>query len=143
MHFMSVNLLGVLAAAIACMVIGFLWYSPVMFAKPWMALMGIDPNDKAKLDAMKKSAGPMYGIAFVCSLLAAFVMGKLFSVIMIPNMGVALKIGFAIWLGFIATVQLTGTLFGNRPTKLWLIETSYQLVCSLVTAALMFFFRIH
>ncbi len=34
----SVNLLALLAATLANMGLGFLWYSPVMFAKPWMKL---------------------------------------------------------------------------------------------------------
>jgi hypothetical protein len=49
MHFFGVNLLAVLACAIAGMVVGFLWYSPMLFANPWMRLMGYDPNDKAKI----------------------------------------------------------------------------------------------
>ena len=53
MHFYDLNLLAVLVAAISTMVVGFLWYSPIMFAKPWMALMGYDPNDKEKMDKMK------------------------------------------------------------------------------------------
>jgi hypothetical protein len=45
MLLMCVNLLSVLGAAVATMVIGFLWYSPLLFAKPWMVAMGYDPED--------------------------------------------------------------------------------------------------
>ena len=31
--------------------------------------------------------------------------------------------------GFVSTVQLTNTLLGNKPIKLWFIDTGYQLVC--------------
>jgi len=34
--------------------------------------MGYDPNDKARMEEMKKSAGPAYGGSFVASLLSAF-----------------------------------------------------------------------
>lgn len=141
MYFMGINLLGVLAAAVACMVIGFLWYSPFMFAKPWMALMGIDPNDKAKLDAMKKSAGPMYGVAFVCSLLSAALLAKIFALLGITTIMIALKYGLVVWAGFVMTVQLTGALFGGKPIKLFAIDTSYQLVCYLVTAIIVVLLR--
>src|SRR5713226_4739613 len=57
MTFMNINLWSVLAAAIATMVAGFLWYSPVLFARPWMVAMGYDPEDKAKIKEMQKSAG--------------------------------------------------------------------------------------
>ena len=46
MHFLGVNVWTVLVAAVATMVVGFLWYSPALFAKPWMKLMGYDPHDK-------------------------------------------------------------------------------------------------
>ena len=80
MHFMGVNLWAVLASAVATMVAGFLWYSPALFAKPWTILMGYDPNDKAKMAEMQKSAGPSYGMSFVASILAAFVLGKILQV---------------------------------------------------------------
>jgi hypothetical protein len=57
MYFRGVNLSSVLVAAVSSMVIGFLWYSPLLFARPWMILMGYDPDDKSKLDEMRKGAG--------------------------------------------------------------------------------------
>ncbi len=54
------NWLAVLLAAISAVVLGFLWYSPLLFAKPWMREMGYDFNDKVKLKEMQKSAGPAY-----------------------------------------------------------------------------------
>src|SRR6266851_4251343 len=68
MHFHHINLLAVLVAAISTMAVGFLWYSPLLFAKPWMREMGYDPNDKARMEEMKKSAGPAYGGSFVATL---------------------------------------------------------------------------
>jgi hypothetical protein len=47
MHVFGVNLLAVLVAAISTIVGGFLWYSPMLFARPWTALMGYNPDDKA------------------------------------------------------------------------------------------------
>jgi Protein of unknown function (DUF1761) len=37
----------------------------------------------------------------------------------------------------VATVQLTDKLFGQRPTKLFLINTGYQLVCYVVMGAIL------
>ena len=65
MLFMGVNLWAVLGAAVATMVIGFLWYSPALLAKPWMLAMGYDPEDKARIAEMQKTAGPKYGISFL------------------------------------------------------------------------------
>jgi len=38
-------------------VIGFLWYS-LLFARPWMVLVGYDPDDKAKLGEDSEGCGP-------------------------------------------------------------------------------------
>ena len=38
-----VNSLAVLVAAVAVFVLGWLWYSPLLFYKPWMRLRGMDP----------------------------------------------------------------------------------------------------
>jgi hypothetical protein len=137
MEFMGVNLLSVLAAAIATMVLGFLWYSPLLFAKPWTVAMGYDLNDKAKMDEMRKGAGKLYGITFVASLLSAFVLAKIIDVTTVNAALYGMKIGFAVWLGFVTTVQLTSTLFKKRPIKLYLIDTGYQLVSYLVMGAIL------
>jgi hypothetical protein len=55
MEFIGVNLWAILVSALATMVVGFVWYSPLLFARPWMVLMGYDPNDKAKIAEMQKS----------------------------------------------------------------------------------------
>jgi hypothetical protein len=77
MTLMNVNLWSVLVAGVATMVVGFLWYSPILFARPWMVAMGYDPEDKAKIQEMQKSAGKSYAISFVASLVSAFVLGKI------------------------------------------------------------------
>jgi len=137
MSFMGVNLWSVLVAAIATMILGFLWYSPLLFARPWMVAMGYDPEDRAKMEEMRKSAGKSYAIAFVASLVAAFVLGKIIDVTTVESALYGMKIGFAMWLGFVTTVQLTAKLFGNQPTKLYLINTGYQLVCYLAMGAIL------
>ena len=137
MHFSNVNLLSVLAAGIATMILGFVWYSPALFAKPWMREMGYDLNDKAKLKEMQKSAGPTYGIAFLAGLVSALMLGKILSITPIDTALYGMKLGFGVWLGFVATVQLTGALFMKSSMKLLAINTGYQLVCYLVMGAIL------
>jgi len=137
MHFLGVNLWAVLVSALATMAAGFLWYSPMLFAKPWTILMGYDPNDKAKLAEMQKSAGPSYAMSLVASILSAIVLGKVIYVAHVTSALYGMKIGFAVWLGFVTTVQLTNTLFMRQPFKLYLINTGYQLVCYLAMGAIL------
>jgi surface polysaccharide O-acyltransferase-like enzyme len=137
MHVMGVNLWAVLACALATMVVGFLWYSPILFANPWMRLMGYDPNDKAKIAEMQKSAGPSYAMSFVASILAAAVLGKIIAVMTVNTAMYGMKVGLAVWLGFVTTVQLTNALFSRQPAKLYAINTGYQLVCYLAMGAIL------
>lgn len=137
MRYMDWNIVAVLAAAAASMAIGFLWYSPMLFARPWMKDMGIDENDKAKCDAMKKDAMRMYGISFIAFVVSALLLAKFYAVMHIVGLHVGLKIAFAVWAGFVATVQLTNNLFTQRPLRLFLIDTGYQLACYLAMGAIL------
>jgi hypothetical protein len=137
MKFMGVNLWAILASALATMVVGFVWYSPLLFARPWMVLMGYDPDDKAKIAEMQKSAGPSYMLSLVASVLSAAVLGKIIAIATINTPLYGMKMGLAVWLGFVTTVQLTNSLFGRQPAKLYAIKTGYQLVCFLAMGAIM------
>jgi len=135
--FAGINPWAVLVAAVATMVVGFLWYSPLLFARPWMRLMGYDPDDKAKLAEMRKGAGKLYGLSFVASIVAAVVLSKIIDITSINTVLYGMKVGFAVWLGFVVTVQLTGALFGKQPIKLFLINTGFQLVCYLAMGGIL------
>lgn len=137
MRFMGVNLWAVLVSALATMVVGFVWYSPLLFARRWMVLMGLDPDDKAKIAEMQKSAAPTYMLALVASVVSAAVLGKIIAVATIATALYGMKVGLAVWLGFVTTVQLTNSMFSRQPAKLYAINTGYQLVCFLAMGAIM------
>ena len=137
MHMHSLNWLAILAAAVATMILGFLWYSPLLFAKPWMREMGYDLNDKAKMDEMRKSAGPVYAGSFMASLIAAFTLALVLHGMRADSLHFGLMASFHIWLGFVATVQFTGALFAKQSMRLFAINTGYQLVGYLVMGAIL------
>jgi len=137
MHMHSLNWLAILVAAVSTMVVGFLWYSPLLFAKPWMREMGNDPTDKAKTDEMKKTAGPAYAGSFVASLISAFTLALVLHGLRAEDLHFGIMASFHIWLGFVATVQFTGALFMKQSMKLLAINTGYQLVCYLVMGSIL------
>jgi hypothetical protein len=137
MHMHSLNWLAILVAGISTMVVGFLWYSPLLFAKPWMREMGYDPNDKAKTEEMKKTAGPAYGGSFVASLVSAFTLALILHGLGAKDLYFGIMASFHIWLGFVATVQFTSALFTKQSMKLFAINTGYQLVCYLVMGTIL------
>ena len=99
--------------------VGFVWYSPLLFARRWTILMGYDSDDKAKLAEMQKSAGPSYMLSLIASVLSAAVLGKIIAIATIHTPLYGIKIGLAVWLGFVTTVQLTSALFMPQPASCW------------------------
>jgi Protein of unknown function (DUF1761) len=137
MNLHQLNWIAIFVAAVSTMILGFIWYSPLLFAKPWAREMGYDLNDKAKMEEMRKGAGPAYGWSFVASLLSAFTLALIFHGLHVQDLHFGLMASFHIWLGFVATVQLTGALFSKQSMKLFAINTGYQLVCYLVMGTIL------
>jgi Protein of unknown function (DUF1761) len=128
-----INYLAVLAAAIANMVIGSIWYGP-LFGKIWMQLSGITPE---KIDASKaKGMGKSYSIAFVGSLVMSYVLAHALvfagAYFKMSGMPAGLMSGFWNWLGFVAPVTLGAVLWEGKPWKLWVLMNGYYLVSLLI-----------
>ena len=137
MEVLGIRIVPVILAAIATMVIGFLWYSPLLFARPWMRAMGYDPDDKAKLAEMQRGVGLMYAGAMLASLASAFVLAKIIQITTVNAALYGMKVAFAVWIGFVTTVQFTSFLFERKPFKLYAINTGYQLACYLAMGAIL------
>ena len=134
----EVNYLAVLLAAIANMVVGFLWYSKILFAKPWMEASGMTEE---KIEAQSGQMTRTYIISFVGALVMAYV---LFHVMALSEnffhyerFQTGLTSAFWMWLGFIAPVQLTEVLFGGKSLRLYGINTGYQLAAMLAMGAVL------
>ena len=63
-----VNYVVVLVSAVAVFVLGWLWYSPLLFYKPWMRLRGMDPV--AAMANAKMPAGTLVAEFVRCFVLA-------------------------------------------------------------------------
>src|SRR5439155_3880573 len=63
----NVNYLAVLVSGLAIFFLGGLWYSPVLFAKPWTRLMGKSEEPEAR-----KAMPVMYALAFVTGVIIAW-----------------------------------------------------------------------
>lgn len=122
---LSVNYIAIILAAVASMVVGFLWYSPLLFAKPWMKYSKLDAK---KLKAAQGKMGKTYGLSFVAALITAFVLSQLSSYMLLTTLAEGATLGVWAWLGFVATTMFTGVLFQEMPWGLFLINSGYQLV---------------
>src|SRR2546427_9374577 len=101
----NVNLLAVLVAAVLTIVLGAVWYSPVLFAKQWMHAHGYTPE---KVEEMKRrGVVRAYAVSFVCYLVMAYVVGLLVSYTQAAGVVEGVWLGVPERLGFPATLRLT------------------------------------
>src|SRR3989344_4977556 len=107
----SINFLAVIVAAVEYMVIGAVWYSPVVFGKMWMKLAGITQKD---IDKQKKTMPKTYGFAFVGALITSYILAIIIGLVGAITLVGALQIGFLVWLGFVATTTLSTVLFEGK-----------------------------
>src|SRR3984957_11664981 len=107
-----------------------IWYSPALFAKPWMAALGIVPS------------GPKKGLAagmissFLGDLLVAFILLHFVLWSGAQTVGTGAFVGFLAWLGFIAATQFPQSIYEGRPPRLFAINSGYWLVGLLIIGGL-------
>lgn len=109
----DINLLAVLACGIASMIVGGMWYSPILFGKSYMKLMKVDNLSAKEMAEMQKTMGPSYGLMFVGSLIMAYILAIFLGVFQADTLQMATNVAFWAWLGFMAPVCLGMSLFGN------------------------------
>ena len=97
-----VNLIAVLLCGVASLVLGGIWYSPILFAKPWQRLTGLS-NDQAK----SGNIAITFGLAFALSLIAAYVFAMF--------LGTSMPLPGAVGAGFSAGLCWVGAAYGISP----------------------------
>jgi len=122
MELPPINYLAVLAAALSAFVLGGLWYSPVLFAKKWMAYNGIECAEGEK---PKGNMGVIFGGAFLLSVVAAYLFAL---IVMFDDWKGGAIAGALTGFGFAATSFGISYLFEQRPLGLWLINGGYHVL---------------
>lgn len=124
----QVNYVAVLVATLSSMVIGYFWYSPMLFGKQWMKLAKIKPDPS--------SMGRVMGLAVVSSALMAFVLAHM---VFLANQFYgnsffydAVMTAFWLWLGFQFLRVLQRDQFNQRPAKETLIHIGNDFVTIMV-----------
>lgn len=129
--FFDINIWAILTGGLSAVIVGFIWYSPVVFGKLWMALAGIADGD---LEAGKKKMPLMAFTGFLAATILAWVMAHFAIVWGALTIGSALEIGFWVWLGFMMPVQLSPVLWEGKSLKYFAINAGYWLVTTVVVA---------
>jgi hypothetical protein len=130
----EVALWPVLAAGIANVVVGFIWYNPKVFGAAWMRLSNISPETAER---GKKMMPVMAFFGFLASVVAAYVMNHFGIAWGVFDWIGGIELGFWIWLGFAAPVLLGVVLWEGKSFKLFLINAGYWLVAFIVMGVIL------
>jgi len=126
-----VNLVGVVAATIASFVIGGVWYSPPVFGRLWMQLVGMT------LEQARRGQARALVLGLLANLLTAYVLAVVIRFAGASTIADGLAVGFIVWLGFPASVHFVSWTFERRPTKLTAMNLAHSLVIFLVMGAIL------
>jgi hypothetical protein len=116
---LAINYFSVVVAAVISFVIGWAWFSPILFVKPWMQLRGKDP-EAAMAGGMKLPVGPMAG-EFVAQLIIAYVLAVFIAATGSSDWAGALHVAFLAWIGFYLVPTASALLWEKMPLKLYAI----------------------
>ena len=121
-HIPHFNFLAVLVSGFLFWFLGAAWYSPALFAKPWMAALGIVPGHE------KKGFAAAMISSLVGDLITALVMLHFVVWAGATSVGTGMFIGFLCWLGFFVAIQFPQGLYEQRPLKVFAINAGYWFV---------------
>lgn len=115
----QINMWAVLAAGLSSMILGGLWYSPVLFGKAWSVASGVT-EAQAKSANMLKIMGAAFVLAVVGAAVFAMFLGPR------PAPTFATAAGLSAGLCWVAGSFGINYLFEQRPLRLFLINGGYH-----------------
>lgn len=127
---LGLNIIAVLASAMALYFIGFLFYG-VLFIDLWVGLQNF--TDEQMLAANQNMAfGMLHG--FLLSLVTAIFIGLVLERFGADNMMAAIKGAVLLWAGFAVTTLAYGIVYAMQPFMLFVLDASHLLVGFVVVA---------
>ncbi len=119
------NWLAILIAAIANMVIGFLWYGTWAFGKSWMKLSGHNMGEGMQ-------PGPLYAMTAVAAVVQAITMAWLIGQTGANSGAAGAIVGLYVGMGIVAAAMFAEVLFAGRHPRLFAIIAGYSVLALVV-----------
>ena len=129
-----VNNAAVLVSGIVIFLLGGLWYSPLLFAKRWVSLVG---KTEEELRAKAGSVPLSYILVFVCGVLTAYVMALVVGNFAPGGAVDGAIIGALCWVGFAGATSFGTALFSGKPKALWLIDSGFNLAAFVIAGLIL------
>jgi hypothetical protein len=135
--------LHILLTAVAGFLVGAVWYSPILFLKPWLASEGLTKEHMQNNGLLYQIQIQLY--SFVAHAAMAAVLAVLFDIIEVGSLEVAVSLGLLITFGFVVTGRFIdmvyttkGKHFERQPQMKFLISSGYYLATIAVMSAVLF-----
>ena len=123
METITLNFLAVLVAGVVYMILGALWYSPVLFGNSWMKNIG-----KTKEQVTADASPINYLIALILSFIAAYGIARIMVWSGEKSIGNGIMIAIVVGVCFVFTSMGVNDTFENRPRSLMAMNILYHLV---------------
>jgi hypothetical protein len=128
--FMEINYLAVLIAAFVTMIIGALWYSPVLFGNAWMKEMGFTKEDVS-------GGGPMtYVLTGITALVGCLFLALILTLFEERSFVSGIIAGSIIAISVSAKIGMN-YLFENKTRKHYFITIGYHVVTYLLSGIIL------
>ena len=121
------NWLAILIAALANMVIGFLWYGTWAFGKSWMKLSGHTMGE-----GFPAGPGPLYALTAVAAVVQAITMAWLIGQTGANSGAAGAIVGLYVGMGIVAAAMFAEVLFAGRHPRLFAITAGYSVLALVV-----------
>lgn len=135
----ELNWLAVIVGALIYFALGALWYSPMLFARPWQRAIGWDPE---RTPPQMQVA--TYLVPLVAYLVMAIAVGMIAAATGTDELGEGVILGLVVGVGLSLTHSLVSTTFDpnlKQPWTWFLITGAYNVVGLMVVAILVAVWR--
>jgi len=130
-----INIIAVFIIAGIYFVLGWLWYSPVLFGKMWMNSINKKPED------LQMGAKEIIG-SIVISIIMPMFFAILLELVDNYNIITGILISLIIWVGFVAPFELYAVFYVGKSFKTYLIDIFYHLAGLLIAGIILSLWQI-
>jgi hypothetical protein len=113
----SVSILPLVVLGLVNFVFSWIWYSPVLFAVPWMKALGKDPKH-AMTEEDRKGMPVLFLNGIVSSFLLVYALMIFVHSLKVMDFGTGLLVGLVAWAGFALTHSANTLREGRKPLVL-------------------------
>ncbi len=137
--FTHLNWLAVFGTAVLGFLLGWLWYSPVLFAKPWMAEMKITPEHMKA--AAEKGMAKLFAQSFLSTLLSTLALAMLVGAIGSAGALKGAELGGFLGLVLVGARLLNAGVWEQRTLRLQAINIGHEVVLLALQGAVLAVWR--